>query len=334
VTAKDRVVAALQHRKPDCTPWNVELCSAAMRAFTSAYGVTKDAFFDFAGNHIEKISYNHGEYIDTGLFRDEFGVVWDRTDGSDIGNIKNYILEKTDLSQYAEPKTDSESIKRDTENIINNGRDSFKTGKIGTLLFERAWSLRGMEQLLLDFYEEEDFVQELFRKITDYNVKIINEALRFSIDGFYFGDDYGQQTGMIMSPLFWNKYIKPCLARTFAPIKAKGLPVIFHSCGNILDIMDSLVEIGMDCYQTVQPEIYDLRNLKKRYGKCLSFYGAISTQRFLPFATPGETGTMIQETISILGSGGGYICAPTHQVPADVPVQNIIAMIEACRSLQ
>ena len=331
MTAKERVIAAIRHNEPDYTPGNVELCSSTMQAFSAKYGVSKEAFFDFAGNHIEKISYNGGEFIADNIFRDEFGVVWDRTDGSDIGNIQKFLLGKADLSHFTMPPINSEDIKNRTEKVINNGRETFKVGKIGTTLFERAWSLRNMEELLVDFYDEEDFVHALFSRITDYNVAIINEALHYPIDGFYFGDDYGQQTGMIMGPSLWRKFIKPYLARTFAPIKAKGLFVILHSCGNILNILDDLVEIGLDCYQTVQPEIYDLRELKKRYNRRLAFYGAISTQQFLPFAKSDEVKAKIKETISILGENGGYICAPTHQVPADVPMENIMALIETIK---
>ena len=331
MTAKERVQAAIQHNTPDYPPGNIELCSTTMQAFSARYGVSKEAFFDFAGNHIEKISYNGGEYIGENIFRDEFGVEWDRTGGSDIGNITKYLLHKADITKLVMPVINSDDIKRRTEQVLNNGRDSFKLGKIGTLLFERAWSLRGMEQIFLDFYEEEDFVHELLARITDYNIAVINEALQYPIDGFYFGDDYGQQTGMLMGPALWGTFIKPCLERIFAPIKAKGKPVFLHSCGNILPILDDLVEIGLDCYQTVQPEIYNLRELKKRFGGRLVFYGAISTQQFLPYAQPQEVKVKVKETIAILGSGGGYICAPTHQIPADVPVENIMAMIEALK---
>jgi len=331
MTRKERVIAAIRHNNPDYTPNNIELCISTMEAFAAKYGIKKEEFCDFAHNHLEKISSDGGEYISENFFRDEFGVVWDRTIDKDIGVVQKYCLEKADFSNFTWPKADKNEIKSCTEKAINNGRDTFKMIKFGHLLFERAWSLRNMEELLVDFYEEEDFVHELFSKITDYNLVIINEALQYPIDGFYLGDDYGQQRGLIMGPPLWRKFIKPYLGRTFAPIKAKGLPVILHSCGNNLDILDDLVEIGLDCYNTVQPEIYDLKELKKRFGGHLAFYGAISTQQFLPFAQPEEVKAKISETISILGANGGYICAPTHQVPEDVPPENIMAMIEALK---
>jgi len=212
--------------------------------------------------------------------------------------------------------------------FVAKSTDAFKLAKIGMLLFERAWSLRGMENLLVDMYENGEFVTALLGKITDYNLSIINEALKYDFDGFYFGDDYGQQRGMIMSPESWRLFFKPCLAKMFEPIKSKGLPVMLHSCGNIEQILPDLIEIGLDVYQTVQPEVYDLKKLKLAYGKDLCFYGGISTQGTLAFSTPSEVRSVVKETVDTLNDDGGYICAPTHQVQADVPVENVLAFIE------
>ena len=329
MTRRNRVKTALALKPPDYTPGNIELCAPTMAAFTKKYGVKPAEFFNFAGNHFEKISYNGGSAKEPHFFVDEFGVTWNRAGGDDIGVVDKYLLSEPDLKGFKFPKVGTADIKARTEKVLNNGRDAFKAGKIGMLLFERAWSLRSMEELLVDFYENEEFADELFTKITDYNLLIIKEALKYPVDGFYFGDDYGQQTGLIMGAALWRRFIKPHLARTFAPIKKKGLPVVLHSCGNIYDILGDLKEIGLDCYQTVQPEVYDFARLKKDFR--LAFFGGISTQQFLPYAKPGEVKAKIKETCGVLGKGGGYICAPTHQVPADVPPENIMAMIEALK---
>jgi len=329
---KERVLTALAHKTPDTTPHNIELTSEAMKAFTEKYGISKSDFFEFAGNHIEKVGYNGGRLVKPDYFEDEFGVVWNRRGGDDIGVVEDYFFKEPVLGALTLPKIDPVDIKQRTESVLQNGRDTFKLAKLGMTLFERAWSLRNMEELLMDFYENEDFVHELLGKVTDYNLEIVNEALKYPVDGFYFGDDYGQQDGLIMGAPLWRKFIKPQLARTFAPIKAKGLPVFLHSCGNIFDILGDLVEIGLDCYQTVQPEVYDLKKLKQDFGGKLTFFGAISTQQLLPYATPAEVKEKIAETIAILGTNGGYICAPTHQVSPDTPPENIMAMIETLRA--
>jgi uroporphyrinogen decarboxylase len=135
-----------------------------------------------------------------------------------------------------------------------------------------------------------------------------------------------------MSPETWRRFIKPGLAKMFERVKKSGKVVALHSCGDINKILGDLIDIGLDIYQTVQPEIYDLKKLKAEYGKSLSFWGGISTQRLLPFAKPEEVKATVKDTISILSNYGGYIASPTHQVPADVPPENIIALVEALKN--
>jgi uroporphyrinogen decarboxylase len=89
-----------------------------------------------------------------------------------------------------------------------------------------------------------------------------------------------------------------------------------------------LIEIGLDCYQTFQPEIYDLADMKKCYGKNITFWGGISTQQCLPRMKARQVQEEIVRVAKILSPGGGYILAPTHDVPGDVPAENILAMTE------
>ena len=326
---RQRVLSALNHITPDKVPYSVELTSEAMKRFSEYSGITAAEYFDLVGNHLEKCSYNDGSYIKSGYFKDEFGVLWNRSGvDKDIGVVEEYLLPEDDFSGYTFPIPDLEAVSKKTRAMMENGKDTFKLGKIGMTFFERAWSLRGMENLMCDFHCNEAFTEELFDKILEYNLQIVNAALKFPIDGFYFGDDYGMQTGLMFSPDSFRKYLKPCLRALFEPIKSKGKKVMLHSCGNIEKILPDLIEIGLDVYQTVQPEIYDLKKLKREFGKDLSFWGGISTQRDLPNLSAGEISALTRETIEILGENGGYICGPTHQVPADVPPENIAAMIE------
>jgi uroporphyrinogen decarboxylase len=327
---RERVISALRHKQTDAVPYNVELCADELEKVISYAGIGKEQYWDWSGNHIEKISYNGGSCIGEDVFRDEYGVVWDRRENKDIG-IPRTILAEPDLNGYAFPKPDLEAVKKKTAAALSNGRDSFKMGKIGLAYFERAWSIRGFENLLTDFYLEEDFAAGLFDCILQNNLEIINTALDYDIDGFYFGDDYGQQNSLLMSPECWRKYIKPGLKLMFEPVKRAGKFVALHSCGNISEILPDLIEIGLDVYQTVQPEIYDLKHIKNKYGADLSFWGGISTQRDLPFAAPDKIKTIVNETIHVLNNNGGYIAGPTHQVPSDAPVENVIALIECLK---
>ena len=174
-----------------------------------------------------------------------------------------------------------------------------------------------------------DELEEFFDRICDYFVRLVDVALEYdALDGIYFGDDWGQQHGTIMGPSHWRRFIKPRMARLYQRVKDKGKFVIQHSCGDNHEILGDLIEIGLDCYQTFQPEVYDIVDVKKRYGDKLAFWGAVSTQQILCRCTPQQVKDEIVRVVKILSPGGGLIIAPTHAMPYDIPPENILAMAE------
>jgi uroporphyrinogen decarboxylase len=162
----------------------------------------------------------------------------------------------------------------------------------------------------------------------DFWIPIIDIALEYDIDAIMFGDDWGQQHGLIMGPGYWRRFIKPRMAKLYQRAKSKGKFVLQHSCGDCHEIFPDLIEIGLDCYQTFQPEIYNIAEIKKLYGKNLSFWGAISTQQCLPRMNAKQVQEEVIRIAHILSPGGGYILAPTHSIPGDVTPKNIMAMLE------
>jgi len=327
---RELVISALNFVESEKVPYNIELTSEMQAMLTAKVGISKADFFEYAGNHIEKLGINQeGSYIKEGHFKDEFGVVWNRSgQDKDIGVVEKVLFSEAEIGDYVFPTVDEELIRKKCTAFFATSRDSFKLAKLGMTYFERAWSMRGFENMLMDFLVEEDFVFELLGNILEYNMKIIGIALEYDFDGFYFGDDYGQQSSLLMNPETWRKFIKPGLAEMFSKVKKARKFVAMHSCGDLSAILDDMVEIGLDAYQTVQPEIYDLATLKAKYDKKLSFWGCISTQQTLPYCTPEELRVVLKDTIDIMNRNGGFILAPTHQVSADVPVENIVAMID------
>ncbi|MDR2570194.1 MAG: uroporphyrinogen decarboxylase [Oscillospiraceae bacterium] len=329
---KQAVIDAIKHKNGKL-PYNVELTSEKRRDLCAQIGIDEKDYFSWAGNHIEKADYNFGEYISEGFFKDNFGVIWNRTGlDKDIGVVDNLLINDDNYDDYICPNIDYTHINDVTLSLVNSKPDTLRLGKISMTLFERAWSLRGMQELLMDFIVEPESVEGLLNKITQYNMNIINIALEHDIDGFYFGDDFGTQKSLIMNPDTWRKYIKPHYKTMFEKIKKHGKITALHSCGNIYDILGDLIDIGLDIYQTVQPEIYDLKFLKNEYGNDLCFWGAISTQRLLPFASKTELTDVVNQTIDIMGKNGGYIASPTHQVPPDVKSENILTLIELLKN--
>jgi uroporphyrinogen decarboxylase len=131
-----------------------------------------------------------------------------------------------------------------------------------------------------------------------------------------------------MGPHLWRKFIKPRLAELIALAKKKGKKVTLHSCGKVQEILPDLVEIGLDVFNPFQPEVMDIFAIKRQYQGRLAFWGGISIQRLLPFGTPEEVKREVKRIIEEIGKSGGYIAAPSHALPKDIPCENILAMME------
>ncbi|MCL2377635.1 MAG: uroporphyrinogen decarboxylase [Defluviitaleaceae bacterium] len=328
MTKRERVIAALQHRQTDFIPYEIGLTKAMHDKMVEFYG---DASYkERIGTHIISAYYDGGTAPILGkedYYQDDFGVVWNRTVDKDIGVVENILIPEPDISLYNFPKVPKERIRQKSETTLMNAGDLFTCGSLGFSLFERAWSLVGMENLLIYMISDPDFVEELMDKILDFNLQVIDVFLEYNFDCIFLADDWGQQSGLIMGPKMWRKFIKPPLAKMYAAAKEKGRFVMQHSCGDISEVYPDLIEIGLDAHQTFQPEIYDIVTIKQKYGGKLSFYGGISTQRLLPFETPEGVVREAEKIMAVMGKGGGFIAAPTHSVPGDVPAENIDALI-------
>ena len=325
MTPRERVLASIAHKQTDIPPINIETTHGfdqALLAFTGEKDVSK-----ILCNHMLRVKYKKNTLTSKGE-RDLFGVDWQPSkDGGDVGTITRFPLaESMENYQYPEINKNlaNEVLAKLAADDVHYTMFSITMG-----FFERAWSLRGMENLLMDMAMGEAQATQIFDAIFQHHDSLLDYVLDKPFDAVYFGDDWGQQQGLIMGPPLWRKYIKPYVSRLFYKIKQAGKQIVLHSCGDLRSILGDLVDMGVDVYNTVQPEIYDLVSLKREYGKDLTFYGGISTQQFLPFATPKTVLQKTKNTIDILFRDGGYILSPTHAVTQDIPVENIIALRDA-----
>ena len=330
MTRRELVIEALEHRETPVIPHNIEFTQLALEkliAYTSDPGIEKKL-----GSCIHSTQY-WGWPTEMrekpGYFKDEFGVTWNRSGpDKDIGVIEDPPITDLESNDYQFPKCDTKRLRREIEELIKGKEDRFTLAGFGFSLFERSWTLMGMENVLISMIYFPDALENLFDRICDFHLELIDIVLEYDVDGIYFGDDWGQQHGLIMGPGHWRRFIKPRLAKYYDHVKKAGKYVIQHSCGDIHELFPDLIEIGLDCYQTFQPEIYDIEKTKKLYGRDLTFWGGVSTQQCLP-RTNAEG--VRKETIRImkaLRKDGGLIIAPTHALPYDVPPENIMAMAD------
>jgi uroporphyrinogen decarboxylase len=324
---RDVVRCVLEGKRPPYVPWSFGFTHEAAEKLGPVLGGN---VWSCVGNHILSLWDGRGfEPLDDHRVRDVFGVVWDRRVDKDIGVVESPLLPEPTLDGYTFPDPAAPAVFARAEDTLAAEPDGLRVWDIHFSLYERAWTLRGMENLLCDFHENPEFVRELLDTIADYNITQLRAACRrFDLDAVHFGDDWGQQKGLQMSPRTWRTFVRPVLARMYQAVRDEGCFVTIHSCGDVDELFDDLVEMGVGCFNPFQPEVMDVFELLRRYRGRLAFHGGLSTQRTLPFGTPDEVRAASQALLAA-GACGGYVFAPAHAVEGDVSPENMLAFIEA-----
>ena len=333
MTSKREIIQqVVAGQRPEYVPWSMGFTHEAHHKLVAHYG-SDQALEQVLDNHLLGLGNGIGFFTDLGdeHYKDIFGVVWDRSVDKDIGVVCQTPLRGPTLAGYCFPDPLAERCFADIPAALATRGDRYRIFQIGFSLYERAWTMRGMQNLLMDFVDNPDFVHELLNAIGDYNIAQVQGALRYDIDAVYFGDDWGQQRGLQMGPRTWRRFIFPVLKRMYAAVRDAGKAVFIHSCGDVDELVDDLVGIGLNVFNPFQPEVMDVYTLMEQYRGRLAFHGGMSTQRTLPY---GSVEDVRRETRRLLAAGrpGGYIFAPAHAVEGDVPLENMLAMIEEVKN--
>jgi len=257
LTSRERVKMAINHQEPDRVPYYVSFTQVAGSKLEAYYG-SQDIDI-VIGNDMVRYSPRSRtmDEIHPGFFRDEFGVVWNRTVDKDIGMPEAYPLKERSLAGFTFP--DPREVRRyqGLPDFINRYAGRYLLISYAHTYFERAWSLRSMPEILVDMLEAPEWVEELMDALAEYNLLVIDEFLKYDIDGFLFGDDWGQQQGLLFSPQLWRRFIKPRLVLLVDRVKQAGRGAFIHSCGKIQDLFPDIIEIGVDVFNPFQPDVMD-----------------------------------------------------------------------------
>ena len=244
---------------------------------------------------------------------------------SDPSDIESYPLPDPDRANLMEPaKRALEDIDRDCALVF---------GDNGWGIFERSWLLVGMERLFLWMHEAPEAVRTLMRRITDVKVRISERFIdEVGVDGIRYGDDWAGESGLMMGPALWRKFIKPQQERLYRVCRDRDRLIFQHSDGHVEQIVHDLVEMGLDVLNPLQPACNDVEAVKRRHGGELAFHGVISS-RVLHMGTPDDVRREVRGRVDQLSPGGGYIVAPAHGLA--YPEANLHAFrqaaVEYCR---
>lgn len=240
-----------------------------------------------------------------------------------LAEIEKYPLE--DLSRW-----DGSELATSVNQAHAEGKIAI--GMVGHM-YETAWSIRGYEEFLMDMMDRPAWAECLLERIARQNMIRATTAAQAGVDYMLCGDDVAHQQAMMFSPDIWRKMMLSRWGAIWAEVKRinPGIRIWYHSDGNIMPIVDDLVQAGMDILNPVQPECMDVDTLHRKYGHSLTFHGLIGTQSTMPFGTPQSVRARVKEIIEKYGRNGGLIIASTHVLEPEVPIANIDAFCDACR---
>lgn len=267
---------------------------------------------------------------------DEWGTDWGHAEGgvgatslayplADLSKLSEYLAHR-----FPDPRAPGR-LDAAAAAIRTHGKKRYCMGVNTLSIFERLHALRGMEDTLMDLCTGEPAIMRLLDGLVEYHRELIRAWGEIGTDGFFIGDDWGSQRSMIVSADLWRRIYRPRYRVLFDEIHRAGMDVVYHSCGNIMDIIPDLIDIGVDVLDPIQPGAMDPREIARRFGGKLAFYGGINVQE-LPALTPAQVKDEVRRLIDTLGTpfGNAYMVAPANVLTPEIPLENIVALCEAC----
>jgi uroporphyrinogen decarboxylase len=280
-------------------------------------------------------------------FTDEFGMGWQSpvSGGLYFDLVHSPLagdISVADVEAYAWPDpTDPHRFMglRERAAAVRDGEGRAAVFRgMTTGIFELAQWMRGPEQFFMDMLADRPVAEALLDKALEIKLEYWAGAFAVAgdlVDVTYDSDDYGTQRALIVSPETWRSLIKPRLTRLNEYIHAHSSAKVFlHSCGAIREIIPDLIEAGVDALNPIQVSAtgMDSRELKRDFGSDIVFWGGgVDTQRTLPNGTPADVRDEVRRRLDDLMPGGGFVFTPVHNIQADVPPENLMAMWETVR---
>ena len=361
MNSKERVFKAFKKigGDPDRVPIQFDLCRQHTDSFGIKLGIKPDYSLSYYEDLTYRISANDirttmgsdvvvvggtvpSRYIPVTVHEDitknEFGMHMKPTplyvevvkcpleNAATISDIENYSFP----DPYAEGRF--EKAHRDIERY---GKDYFVIGDVEISLFELAWHLTGMEKYMVGMLCDEPWLDLLNDRVEEWSTGLALQLVKAGVDAIWFGEDLGSQTSTLISPEDWRIRFKPRHKRMIEKLQKENpdIIVIMHSDGAVAPLIDDFIEIGIDVYNPVQPNVYgsDPQELKEKYGDKICFFGGIDQQDLLPSGNINKIRAEIKKRISILGKNSGYLLAPAHILQPDVSMYTIEEMIKAAQ---
>ena len=343
INARDNLLRTLHRQGFDWVPVDQNnFCPSQVEAFKKRFGHTRivEHFenpmrfceLTYAKTFSDPKALYPRTQLPANISFDEFGVGSSFHDGCYHLTRMHHPLEGDatleEIKKYPFPilNDDISEVSRFVQGIQAQGLAVM--GGMMCSVWEQAWYLRSMEDMMVDLLTEDERAIALLDRTRDFACERARFYAQAGVDILHVADDIGMQAAPMMAPDLWRKWIKPrCAEIILVACDAKpDILIRYHSCGYSLPFIEDLIEIGVDILNPIQPECMDLAELHRRYGDRLSFWSTIGTQHILPFGTPEDVRAAVRRDLDICGEQGGIVISPTHMVEPEVPWENLEAM--------
>jgi uroporphyrinogen decarboxylase len=300
---------------------------------------------DFCGIRLGNFRGGNYRELDSTTVMDAWGITWKKAEGGHFINVNGPFQNaepKLDLLEdHIWPNPDEPGLYEGLRERAAHFRRTTDRAIILDLplgILHQCEFLRGFGEFLMDLLINPEFAIRMMDRAADIWTQITQNALNAvgkNVDIVSWADDLSSQEAPLFSPKIYRDLVKPRHRRMIQAIKsAADVKIHYHTCGAVYDLIGDLIDIGVDALNPLQVSArnMDPARLKKEFGKRLSFWGGMDTHRLLPFGSPSEVRKEVRKMIDLMGKGGGYILATVHNIQAEVPPENIVAMFEEARS--
>jgi len=338
MNSRERVITALERRQPDRVPYIEsvidEKLMQALLPGCDYFQFNDWLGKDSVGQNRSSWSRDNVEYVDRerGLFRDKWGVIRAFGPESTPAPVEGPIKRPEDLKTYTPPDPEAPDVLGTIPEIVAK----YKGKKAITALCRDAFFnpafLRGTTQFLMDFIDHPDLVRELIEVTLSHDIRAMQRLVQAGVDVVIFGDDYADKNSTLMSPRHFKEFILPGLKRCVDATHKAGAYVIKHTDGNIMSILDMIVDTGIDGLNPLEPVAgMDIGAIKQRYGRRIALIGNIDCGYLLSQAPLDEVRRVTRETMRVAMPGGGYCLSSSNSIHSSVKPENFMAMIETWR---
>ncbi|MBP3917750.1 MAG: hypothetical protein J6I50_01085 [Clostridia bacterium] len=348
MTSRENFISIARRKGYDYMPVHFTMCPS-LREKYEAYRKEHDLTFPVGEGYIsdlpatcaskeEFLKYYKGKTFKPGTYIDMWGVAHEP--GSEAAYHMTYMhnpMQDFDsveqILAYPMPVFHEEGLAAQMKQAKeHHDADRAVIGNMQCTIWETAWYMRGMENLMCDMMSEDPMATVLLDRVTELAIQRAVSFAKANADGLFLGDDIGMQHTIMMSEGLYSEWLKPRLKRVIDAARAVNPDIIifYHSCGHVTELIPHLIEAGVDVLNPVQPECMDFKEIHDKFGDRLSFHGTIGTQSVMPFAAPAEVRRKVFENLDIAGKHGGLYVCPTHLLEPEVPIENVVAYIQAC----